>query len=157
MTTNEVDRRTPDTDRADGGRPPRGLKVEAYVFFATAAFFIASTIVYGSWCREPSGIVPLLLTGVMLAMIATFLMFSSRRLEQARPEDDPLAEVADGAGDVGFFPAASYWPLALAASAMLTAIAVAFWMVWLIVMGFGFLFLAVAGWLFEYQRAHASH
>jgi len=93
----------------------------------------------------------------MLAMIATFLMFSSRRLEQARPEDDPLAEVADGAGDVGFFPAASYWPLALAASAMLTAIAVAFWMVWLIVMGFGFLFLAVAGWLFEYQRAHASH
>jgi ascorbate-specific PTS system EIIC-type component UlaA len=148
-----------------GGRPPKGLKVEAYVFYATASFFILSGIIYGFWTNatgvvagpEMGGLVALLLTGLMLAMIATFLWFGSRRLEQARPEDDPDAAVADGAGDVGFFPAASYWPLALAAAAMLTAIAIAFWLVWLIVIGFGFLFLALTGWLFEFQRAHAAH
>jgi hypothetical protein len=148
-----------------GVRRPKGLKVEAYVFYATASFFTASAVIYGFWTDatgvvpgpEMGGLVALLLTGLMLAMIATFLWFGSRRLEQARPEDDPEAAVADGAGDVGFFPAASYWPLALAASAMLAAIAIAFWLVWLLVIGFGFLFLALTGWLFEFQRAHAEH
>lgn len=144
-------------------KPSKGLKVEAYVFYATASFFIISGIIYGFWTDatgvvggpEMGGLMALVLTGTMLAMVATFLWFSSRRLEQARPEDDPDAEVADGAGDVGWFPAASYWPLALAASAMFVAIAIAFWWVWMMVMGFGFLFLALSGWLFEFQRARA--
>lgn len=147
------------------GRPSKGLKVESYVFYATASFFTVSGVIYGFWSDATSvvggpewgGLVALLLTGLMLAMIATFLWFGSRRLEQARPEDDPDAAVSDGAGEVGFFPAASYWPLALAAAAMFVAIAIAFWLVWMIVMGFGFLFLALTGWLFEYQRAHAAH
>ena len=138
-------------------RPPRGMKVEAYTLFAISAFFIASTLVYGLWSKEPAGIVALLLTGLMLALIGSFLWFSSRRLEQARPEDDPQAEVADGSGDVGFFPPASYWPFAMAAAGMLSAIAVAFWLVWLLVIGLGFLLLAICGLLFEYQRPHASH
>jgi ascorbate-specific PTS system EIIC-type component UlaA len=146
-------------------RPSKGMKVESYVFYATASFFIMSGIIYGFWTDatgvvpgpEMGGLVALLLTGLMLAMIATFLWFGSRRLEQARPEDDPDAAVSDGAGDVGFFPAASYWPLALAAAAMLTALAIAFWLVWLMVIGFGFLFLALTGWLFEFQRGHAAH
>lgn len=154
-----------DQQAESGERPTKGLKVESYVFYATASFFILSGIIYGFWTDatgvvagpEMGGLVALLLTGLMLAMVATFLWFSSRRLEQARPEDDPDAAVADGAGDVGFFPAASYWPLALAAAAMLTAIAVAFWLVWLIVIGFGFLFLALTGWLFEFQRGHVAH
>lgn len=154
-----------ETETDDHQRPAKGMKVEAYVFYATASFFTMSGVIYGFWTNatgvvagpEMGGLVALLLTGLMLAMIATFLWFSSRRLEQARPEDDPEAAVSDGAGEVGFFPAASYWPLALAAAAMLVALAVAFWMVWLIVMGFGFLFLALCGWLFEYQRAHAEH
>jgi len=137
--------------------PTRGLKVEAYTFFAISAFFIASTIIYGFWSKEPAGIVALLLTGLMLAIIGSFLWFSSRRLEHGRPEDDPHAEVADGAGDVGFFPPASYWPFAMAAAAMLTGLAVAFWLVWLVVIGFGFLLLAICGLLFEYQRSHAAH
>src|SRR5699024_5519500 len=104
----------------DQERPSKGMKVEVYVFFATASFFVIAAIVYGFWSDatgvvpgpEMGGLVALLLTGLMLAMIATFLWFSSRRLERSRPEDDPDAEVADGSGEVGFFPAASYWPIA---------------------------------------------
>ncbi len=138
-------------------RSPGGLKVEARVFFAISAFFIASTLVYGFWSKEPAGTVALLLTGLMLALIASFLWFGSRRLERPRPEDDPGAEVADGAGDVGFFPPSSYWPFAMAAAGMLAAIAIAYWLVWLVVIGFGFLMLAICGLVFEYQRPRASH
>lgn len=146
-------------------RPSKGLRVEAGVFYATASFFTAAAVIYGFWTDatsviggpEMGGLVALLLTGLMLAMIGTFLWFGSRRLEQARPEDDPDAEVSDGAGEVGFFPAVSYWPLALAAAAMFIALAIAFWLVWMIVIGAGLLFLALTGWLFEYQRAHAAH
>jgi hypothetical protein len=35
--------------------------------------------------------------------------------------------------------------------------AIAFWLVWLVVIGFGFLLLAICGLLFEYQRSHAAH
>lgn len=162
MTTSDIERRSGQVSLVAEPKS-KGLKVESYVFFATASFFVASGVVYGFWTDqldgnpEWAGLVALILTGLMLAMIATFLWFGSRRLEQSRPEDDPDAEVADGAGDVGFFPAASYWPIALAASAMVAAISIAFWQVWLLVMGLGFLFLALTGWLFEYQRAHASH
>lgn len=156
MTSNDLATQQP--ERGPGEEmPKRGMRVESLVFFATASFFTISAVVYGFWSKEPAGIVALLLTGLMLAMIATYLLFGSRRLLGARPEDDPGAEVADGAGDVGFFPAASYWPLALASAAMVTAIAIAFWLVWLMVMGFGFLFMALAGWLFEYQRGHVEH
>lgn len=162
MTTSDIAHRT-DGAGSEAAPKSKGLKVEAYVFFATASFFTIAGVVYGMWTNELdgnpewAGLVALILTGLMLAMIATFLWFGSRRLVQSRPEDDEDAEVADGAGDVGFFPAASYWPLALAASAMFMAIAIAFWLVWMIVIGAGFLFLALTGWLFEYQRAHAAH
>lgn len=147
-----------DVEQQEVPAPPRhGLKVESYTLFAIAAFFIFATVVYGFWSAEPAGTVALGLTGLMLLIMGSFLWFSSRRLERARPEDDPGAEVADGAGDVGFFSPSSYWPFAMAAAGMLSAIAVAFWLVWLLVIGFGFLLLAICGLLFEYQRAHVAH
>lgn len=148
-TENVVEQRPP--------RPKSGMRVEALVFFATSSFFTIAGVLYWFWAQEPAGIVALIFTGIMLALVATYLLFASRRLAEARPEDDSFAEVADGAGDVGFFPAASYWPFTLAASATLTAIAIAFWIVWLMVMGFGFILMFLSGWLFEYQRAHADH
>lgn len=146
---------TEELDPEERVKRAKGLRVEAYVFFALAAFFLGAFGVYAVYSSDPAGITALLLTGTMLAMIATFLLFSSRRLADPRPEDDPEAEVADGAGEVGFFSAASYWPFALASATMLTAIGIAFWLVWLMVIGFSFLFLALWGWLSEYQRSHS--
>lgn len=137
--------------------PRRGLWTEYAIFFGTAGFFFAAAIVYGFWSKEPAGTVALALTGGLGLIIGSFLWFTARRLDQARPEDDPSAEIADGAGDMGFFSPSSYWPFALAAAVALTAFAVAFWLVWLLVIGAGFLLLAVMGLLFEYQRRYASH
>ncbi len=64
--------------------------------------------------QEPVGVAGLFLTGGLSLIIGTYFRFVSRRLEE-RPEDNPEAEVSDGAGDVGFFSPGSYWPIALAA------------------------------------------
>ena len=59
--------------------------------------------------RSPSGrrrwCCPAGLTG----LIGGFFWFVSRRID-ARPEDRKDAEIADGAGELGFFSPGSYWP-----------------------------------------------
>ena len=70
--------------------------------------------------------VALALTAGLALIIGTFLWFTARRLEQARPEDNQDAEVADGAGDMGFFSPDSYWPFAWPLAAAGHRVAVAF-------------------------------
>lgn len=135
----------------------RGLWIEAMIFMGVAGFFFLTAIVYGIWSKEPAGTVALALTGGLGLIISSFLWFTARRLDRARPEDDSDAEVADGAGDMGFFSPHSYWPFALAGAAAFTAVAVAFWLVWLLVIAASLLLMTVMGLLFEYQRRYASH
>ena len=92
------------------------------------------------------------LTAGLTLIIGTFLLFISRRLEHARPEDNDDAEVADGAGDVGFFSPGSYWPFFLAFSVAMIAVATAYLLWWLMVIGVGFLFFSICGLIFEYHR-----
>lgn len=134
-----------------------GLKVETWIFLALTAFFILAGIVYTIFAGdvEPVGVVALFLTAGLTLIVGSFLGFVSRRLEKPRPEDDNTAEVSDGAGDIGFFSPASYWPIGIAASAALLAVATAFLLVWLMIIATGFLLYAVAGLLVEYQRKPA--
>ncbi|GAA3037084.1 cytochrome c oxidase subunit 4 [Actinokineospora globicatena] len=126
------------------------MKVEARLFDITTAFFFLSAIVYGVWAKEPVGTVALILTGGLSLIVGTYFHFIARRLEQ-RPEDNPDAEVSDGAGELGFFSPGSYWPVALAASAAVTAFAMAFWQIWLLVIGVVLILLTVGGLVFEYH------
>ena len=52
---------------------------------------------------------------LMALIIGTFFRFIARRLD-TRPEDYDDAEVADGAGELGFFSPHSWWPLLIALS-----------------------------------------
>jgi hypothetical protein len=96
-------------------------------------------------------------TWIFLGLTAFFALAAViyRRLEQARPEDNDDAEVSDGAGDVGFFSPGSYWPFALAFSAAFVAYATAFLLVWLMIIGIGFLLFSICGLIFEYHRRPA--
>jgi hypothetical protein len=82
-------------------------------------------------------------------LIGGFFWFVSRRID-ARPEDRKDAEIADGAGELGFFSPGSYWPFGLAASAAVLGLGLAFWYLWLIFIGIIALLVAVGGLLFEY-------
>lgn len=132
------------------------MKVEARLFDITTAFFFLSAIVYGFWSKEPIGTVALILTGGLSLIIGSFFHFVARRVSR-RPEDNPDAEISDGAGEVGFFSAGSYWPVGMAASGGVTALAIAFWQVWLLVIGLALVLLTVGGLVFEYHtRPHPT-
>jgi hypothetical protein len=132
------------------------MKVESRIFEIITAFFFIAAIIYTVLSHEPVGIAALFLTGGLSLIIGTYFRFISRRLEE-RPEDNPEAEVSDGAGDVGFFSPGSYWPIGVAACAALCGIALAFWHVWLLVIGGVLLLFAIGGLVFEYHVRPADH
>ncbi|HEX4724874.1 MAG TPA: cytochrome c oxidase subunit 4 [Pseudonocardiaceae bacterium] len=135
------------------------MKVEGRIFLYIAVFAFVMAVVYAVWAKlgsvdhtvEPVGLIGLILTGGLCLIIGTFFEFVARRLEQPRPEDNPRAEISDGAGEVGFFSPGSYWPIALAFSAALVGVALAFWLVWLLVTGIIVVLLMVGGLVFEYH------
>ncbi|MET3806495.1 Flp pilus assembly protein TadB [Nakamurella sp. UYEF19] len=139
--------------------PKRGLQVEAWIFLALTGFFALASVLYAIFAgaTEPVGVVALVLTTGLSLIIGTFLLFSSRRLEAARPEDHENAEVSDGAGDLGFFSPGSYWPFGMALAAAFTAVATAFLLVWMMVITIGFLLVTICGLQFEYHRRPTSH
>jgi hypothetical protein len=134
------------------------VKVEALIFNLIAVFCIVAAAVYGIWSREPIGTTALVLSGGLTGLIGGFFWFVSRRID-ARPEDRKDAEIAEGAGELGFFSPASYWPFAIALAAATTGLGMAFWYYWLIALGGVALLITIGGLLFEYyvgQNAQSS-
>ena len=126
------------------------MKVEARIFHICTAFFFAAAILYGFWAKEVVGIVGLTLTGGLSLIIGSYFSFVARRVEQ-RPEDNPDAEVSDGSGELGFFSPGSYWRVAVAAAAALTGLALAYFYIWLLVIGIVCVLITVGGLVFEYH------
>ena len=135
------------------------MKVEARLFLGLTAFFWLAAIGYGVWTSlpnnfshghlEPVGVAGLILSGGLVGIPGSFFWFVSRRID-ARPEDRSDAEIAEAAGDLGFFSPGSYWPIALAGAATVVGVSLAFVQVWLLVVGVIGLMLCVGGLLFEY-------
>ncbi len=157
--SNELHPPAPEFPRDDRpSKKAKGMGVEGTMFLGLTGFFFVAAILYGIWSKgETVGTVGFILTGGLTLIIGSFLAFTGRRLDEARPEDREDAEIADGAGDLGFFSPGSYWPVTLAASAALFAVATAFLLVWLMIVGAAFLLMSVSGLLFEYHRRPAAH
>jgi hypothetical protein len=134
------------------------VKVESLIFSIIAVFCVVTAVVYGVWAREPIGTTALLLSGGLTGLIGGFFWFVSRRID-ARPEDRKDADIAEGAGELGFFSPGSYWPFTLALSAATMGLALAFYYSWLILIAAAALLISIGGLLFEYyvgQNAQQS-
>ncbi len=125
------------------------MKVESIIFNLIAVLCVVSAVVYGLWSHEPIGTTALVLSGGLTGMIGMFFWFVSRRID-ARPEDRKDAEIADGAGELGFFSPGSYWPFAVALSAGFMGLALAFFYAWMIAIAIAALLITIGGLLFEY-------
>jgi len=125
------------------------VKVESIIFGIIAFFCAVAAAVYGWFADEPIGTTALVLSAGLTGLIGGFFWFVSRRID-ARPEDRKDADIADGAGELGFFSPSSYWPFALALSAATMGLALAFWYSWLIVIAAVALLVTIGGLLFEY-------
>ena len=125
------------------------MKVESVIFGIIAVFCVAAAVVYGLWAKEPIGTTALVLSAGLTGLIGGCFWFVSRRID-ARPEDRKDADIAEGAGELGFFSPGSYWPFALALSAATMGLALAFLYSWLIIIAAVALLVTIGGLLFEY-------
>ena len=132
------------------------MRVESRIFEILTVFCFVTALVYGLLSGEAVGIVALTLTGGLLLIVGTYFRFVARRLEE-RPEDNPEAEVSDGAGDIGFFSPGSYWPLGVAAGVAMTGLGLAFYQWWLIVAAGIGMIIAICGLVFEYHAGPEAH
>ena len=137
------------------------MRTEARIFQLVAVFCFLLAGVYAVWTDhsrqgiEPVGVAALILSGGLCGIIGTFFAFVSRRID-ARPEDRPDAEIAEGAGELGFFSPGSYWPLGIGLSATIAAAGLAFAQLWLAIIGVGFVLCTASGLLFEYYVGQNS-
>lgn len=139
------------------------MHIEARLFEFLTAFFALSSVVYGVLTAmfapggiEWAGTTALVLTTGLTLITGTFFRFVARRLD-TRPEDYEDAEIADGAGELGFYPPHSWWPIMIALSGSITAVGMAMWLPWLIVGGVCFVLASVAGLVFEYHTGAEKH
>jgi hypothetical protein len=131
------------------------MKVESHMFLALAGFMAVIAPVYWVLSRDPAGTTALILTFFLAVMIAGYLGLIARRLDP-RPEDKNDGEIAEGAGELGFFAPQSKWPLFVAMTATLVFLGPVFgW--WLTILGFGFGAITLTGLLYEFYRGDHAH
>ncbi|WP_241386138.1 cytochrome c oxidase subunit 4 [Rhodococcus sp. CH91] len=138
------------------------MKIEAKLFEVVTVFFVLVAIVYGVFTGlsdrgiEWAGLTAIVLSAGLTLIVGTYFRFVARRLD-TRPEDYEDAEISDGAGDLGFFSAGSYWPILLAGAAAFAAIALAFYQPWMIAGAVVLIIGASAGLVFEYHIGPEKH
>ena len=132
------------------------MKVEAWIFGVCGIFFALVTPSYWVISGDWTGTSALTMATLLALMVAAYLGIQAK-LHDERPEDRLDAEVADGAGEYGFFPPYSWWPLWCALPAALGVYAIAMQAWWLFVIAFGLAMVAAIGWVFEYYRGEHAH
>lgn len=144
------------SETGDGARPKHAMKVEPWLFLSGVLFFIPIGLVYAWWSGgEAVGTVGIPLVGGLVGMIGGYLLLVSRRID-ARPEDDPEALIAEGAGDQGVFSPWSWWPITIAFAGGLAFLGMAIgW--WLLYVGAALGIIGLVGWIFEFSRGQHAH
>ena len=125
------------------------MKSETWIFAICTFFFVLVAPAYWLVTSDPTGTSALVMTALLTTLVSFYLGFHATRMEP-RPEDRKDGEIADGAGELGFFSPHSWWPLLIALSASTTAVGIGLWLPWLIVAGVCFVLATVAGLTFEY-------
>ncbi|WP_249997747.1 cytochrome c oxidase subunit 4 [Actinoplanes sp. M2I2] len=141
------------------------MRTEYKIFAGVAGFLFAAAIVYGFYTRgtgthvEWVGTVALILSGLLCSMCGGFFWFVARRID-LRPEDREDGEIAEGAGEIGFFSPGSYWPFGIALSATIAGLGLVFWQWWLVTLGMVLVVVSSSSMIFEYYtgtRHPAEH
>jgi hypothetical protein len=132
------------------------MKAEAWIFVVCSAFFVLVAPAYWFITYDPTGTSALVMAALLSLLVTFYLGFHASRMDP-RPEDRKDAEIADGAGELGFFPPYSWWPLWCAATLGLIVFGTAMAAWWLVIIGFGLGALALCGWIYEYYVGEHAH
>jgi hypothetical protein len=126
------------------------VKIQGKMFIWLSVFILAVAIVYGLWSKEPAGTTALFLAFGLCIMVGYYLAFTARRVDVGA-QDNKDADVADDAGELGFFSPHSWQPLLLGLGGAFAFASVAIgW--WLMFFSAPFILIGLFGWVFEYYR-----
>jgi hypothetical protein len=121
------------------------MKQTAKIMYALATFLIIMTVLYfvataqlndggNGQGIEWAGGTGMVLATLLALFLGVYFHLSSSKAD-IEPKDWEEAEVEDGAGILGFFSASSGWPFLMAFAIMLMGYGIAFFHIWLIVLG----------------------
>ena len=132
------------------------MKHETWLFVICTVFLVLVTPAYWLITNDWTGTSALTMTTLLTLMVSLYLGIHAARMTP-RPEDRKDGEIADGAGELGFFPPYSWWPLwcALALGVCVFATAMSAW--WMFIIGGVIGMITLSGWIFEYYRGEHAH
>lgn len=134
------------------------MKVNWQLFTGLAVFYVIMTVIYWYVGGEPVGIGGMLLAACLAGMVGFYIWFTQKRIGVILPEDNVTGEIADGAGELGFYSPHSWWPLPVALSACTMGLGLIIgW--WLTLIGVGAIMISIIGMVTEYEKpiTNASH
>ena len=127
------------------------MKTSRMLFVGLSIFYAIMTVIYWQLGGEPVGVTAIALSGGLALIIGFYLWFTARRLGNVLPEDNLQGEIADSAGELGFYSPHSWWPLPVALSACTLGLGLIIgW--WLVLIGVGSLLISVLGLVLQYER-----
>lgn len=131
------------------------MKTSWILFVGLSIFYAILTVVYWQLGGEAVGVTAIALSAGLALIVGFYLWFTDRRLGNLLPEDNQQGEIADSAGEIGFFSPHSWWPLpvALSASALALGLIIGWW---LVLLALGALIVSIMGMVLEYERPTTS-
>ena len=127
------------------------MKASWKLFGGLSVFYVIMTVIYWQVGGEEVGIAGMLLSACLAGMVGFYVWFTQKRIGVTLPEDNLTAEIADGAGELGFYSPHSWWPLPVAMSACVFALGLIIgW--WLSLIGLGALVISIVGMVTEYEK-----
>ncbi len=131
------------------------MKAGYRLFIGLALFYALMTVIYWQVGGEALGITALLLSSGLALMIGYYLWFTAKRLGNQLPEDNKVGEIADSAGELGFYSPHSWWPLPVALSMCAAGLGLLIgW--WLTLIAVGALVISILGFVLEYEKPSVS-
>jgi hypothetical protein len=127
------------------------MKASFRLFFGLMLFYFMTAVIYYFAGGEAVGITAITLSGGLAGLVGFYMWYSSRRIANVLPEDNEIGEIADSAGELGFYSPHSWWPLPVAIFACVSGLGLIIgW--WLTLIGVGGLLISVLGFVTEYEH-----
>lgn len=131
------------------------MKVSWRLFSGLGFFYALLAIVYWRVGGEAVGMTALGLSAGLAGLVGFYLWYSAKTMGGVLPEDNHVGDIADGAGDLGFYSPHSWWPLLVALSACGAGLGLIIgW--WLTLIAIGALIFSIIGLVTEYERPSDS-
>jgi hypothetical protein len=127
------------------------MKANWKLFSGLAVFYAIMAFVYYWVGGETVGITGMILAACLAAMVGFYVWFTQKRIGFDIPSDDLDGEIADDAGELGFYSPHSWWPLPVAFSATMAGLGLIIgW--WLTIIAIAALLVSIVGFVTEYEK-----